>query len=375
VQRTFAYGASQSGRFLREFVYQGLNLDEAGRQVLDGVHSHVASARLGEFNQRFGQPSVHHTIGFGHRGPFSGVEQTDPTTGRHDGVLARQRAKGGVPRIIFTNSASEYWYSQCSLIHTDPLGDHDVEPQPEERIYLLAGTRHNAGALPLQTATLFDGRTANPLNAVNHNPLMRAKLINLERWVRSGEEPPPSAFPRLADGTAVPPSEVIAAFSKVPGVAVPDVERLPSLGRVDLGSEAAQGIGRFPPAIGERYPSYVSAVDADLNEVAGVRMPDLTVPVGSHTGWNPRHPSTGGAGQIIDTGGSTVPFAPNAAARERMGDPRPSLEERYPSREAFLERVREAAERLVAERHLLPEDVEVVVQDSAARYDAFISSD
>jgi hypothetical protein len=273
---------------------------------------------------------------------------------------------------MLTNSASEYWYSQCSLIHTDVLGDHDLEPQPEERIYLLAGTRHNAGALPLQTATLFDGRTANPLNAVNHNPLMRAKLINLERWVAADEEPPPNAFPRLSEDTAVPPSEVVAAFSNVPGVAVPNVEHLQTLGRVDLGPEAAQGIGRFPPVIGERYPSYVSALDADLNEVAGVRMPDLTVPVGSHTGWNPRHPSTGGAGQIIDTGGSTIPFAPDAATRERTRDPRPSIAERYPTREAYLARVREAADRLVEARHLLPEDVEVVMQDSADRYDAFI---
>lgn len=375
VQHTFAYGASQSGRFLREYVYTGLNLDEAGRQALDGVHPHVGSARLGEFNQRFGQPSIHHTVGFGHRGPFSGEAQTDPATGRHDGLLTRQRARGGVPRIVTTNSSSEYWSSHCSLIHTDPLGDHDVEPQPEERIYLLASTRHNAGTLPLQTATLFDGRTANPLNVVNHNPLMRAKLINLERWVTAGEEPPPSVFPRLLDGTAVPPSEVVAAFSAIPGAAVPNPDRLPALGRVDLGPEVAQGIGRFPPVIGERYASYVSALDADLNEVGGVRLPDLTVPVGSHTGWNPRHPSTGGEGQILDTGGSTIPFARDAAERERTGDPRSSIAERYPSRDAYLARAREAAARLVSERHLLEEDVEVVVQNAADRYDAFAPSE
>jgi len=371
VDATFAYGASQSGRFLRTYLYHGLNQDEAGRQSLDGIHAHVGSARLGEFNQRYGQPSIHHTIGFGHRGPFAGAEQVDPVNGRDDGVLTRQRSVGCLPKVIYTNSSSEYWYSHCSLIHTDPLGDHDVEPAAEERIYLLAGTRHNAGTVPMGDQALFGGRTANGQNVVNSTALMRGKLINLERWVRAGEEPPPSAFPRLADGTAVSPSEVMAAFSNVPGAALANVERLPHLGRVDLGPDADRGIGRFPPALGERYASYVSALDADLNETAGVRMPDLTVPVGSHTGWNPRHPSTGGEGQILDTAGSTIPFPRDAAERARTGDPRPSIAERYASRDEYLARVRTEVDRLIAERHLLAEDAEAVVQLAADRYDAF----
>lgn len=374
IAHAFAHGGSQSGRFLREFLYQGLNLDEAGRRVFDGVHPHVASARLGEFNQRYGQPSIHQTIGFGHRMPFSSDEQTDPLTGQRDGLLTRQRALGGLPRVITTNTSSEYWYSQCSLIHADLAGERDLEPPPEERIYLLAGTRHNAGALPLQRETLFGGRTANALNVVNHNPLIRAMFIALERWVIADEEPPPSLFPRLADGTAVPRGDVVRSFATIPGVAVPAIERLPTLGRVDLGPEADRGIGRFPPTQGEPYPSSVSAVDADLNEVVGIRLPDLSVPVGSHTGWNPRDPSTGGEGQIIDTGGSTIPFPRDADERERTGDPRRAIAERYRDRDDYLARVRQAAERLAEQRYLLAEDVEPVVRHAAERYDAFAPS-
>ncbi|MDP9373166.1 MAG: alpha/beta hydrolase domain-containing protein, partial [Chloroflexota bacterium] len=150
---------------------------------------------------------------------------------------------------------------------------------------------------------------------------------------------------------------------------LPNPDRLPVLRRYDLGPEADRGIGRYPAAAGDPYAVYVSAVDADGNEVAGVRMPDLAVPVATYTGWNPRAPESGGPGQIIPMQGSTFPFAPSAVARARAGDPRPSVAERYRGRDDYLARVRAAAEGLVARRHLLAEDLDLALQLAAESYD------
>ena len=374
ISHAIGFGSSQCGRFLREFVYQGLNLDEDGRPVFDGLFAHVAGARRGEFNHRYAQPSAQHARGFGHLPPFADDEQTDPLSGETAGLLRRQRALGSVPRIVTVNTSSEYWRSDCSLIHTDPAGQHDLEPPSEVRLYLFAGAQHGPGAVPLTRQTPSGARTANPLNVVNFTPLMRAALINLESWIVGDREPPPSRFPRLADGTAVPRPAVLRAFAEIPGASLLVDDRLPRLRRVDLGPEADGGIGRFPPRLGEPYPSYVSAVDADRNEVAGVRLPDLTVPLASHTGWNPRDPSTGGAGQNVDMQGSTLPFPRTREERERTGDPRRSIKERYRDRVDYLARVRTEAERLVEERHLLAEDVALVVDLAAARYDTFVGA-
>ncbi len=374
IAHTFGFGVSQSGRFLRKFLYHGLNLDEAGRPAFDGLLPHVAGARRGEFNHRYAQPSAQHARGFGQLPPFADDDQTDPLTGRTDGLLRRQRAAGGVPRIVTTNSSSEYWRSDCSLIHTDPRGERDIEPPAGSRVYLFAGTQHGPGAPPLSKETPYGARTANTMNTVNYTPLLRAALVNLERWVTAGEEPPPSAFPRLADGTAVPRGAVLDAFRDIPGVALLAVERLPTLRRIDLGPDAAGGVGRFPPVAGEPYPSYVAAVDADRNEVAGIRLPDLTVPLASHTGWNPRDPATGGEGQIVDMQGATLPFPATGEAGERTGDPRAAIAARYRDRDDYLARVRAEAERLVAGRYLLAEDVDLVVRDAGERYDAFAAA-
>ncbi|HEX2036028.1 MAG TPA: alpha/beta hydrolase domain-containing protein [Chloroflexota bacterium] len=370
IVHAYAYGVSQTGRFLRHFLHLGLNLDESGRQVFDGLLPHVAGARRGEFNQRFGQPSAQSVRGFGHLMPFTFDEQSDPLTGQRDGLLRRQRARGGVPRIVATNTAAEYWRGDGSLLHTDLLGQQDVEPPSEVRVYLFAGTQHGPGALPLGRVSPADGqRGQHPFNAVDYSPLLRAALVNLDRWVSQGEAPPPSVFPRLRDGSAVPATAVLKQFEAIPGVSLPDPQRLPVLRRLDLGPEAAAGVGRYPAVAGEPYPTFVSAVDRDGNEVGGIRLPDLTVPLATYTGWNPRDPTTGGEGQIINMQGSTIPFP--VTAREGSGDPRPSIAERYRDRADYLARVRDAAHELVAQRYLLAEDVDTVVQLAAERYDAF----
>ena len=365
VDRAIAFGISQSGRFLREFLHLGLNADGAGRPVFDGVFVHVAGARRGEFNQRYGQPSVQHGPSLGHLPPFA------------DGpLLGRQRARGAVPRVFSVNTSSEYWRSEASLTHMDEAGERDVAPPEEVRTYLFAGCQHGPGG-PVPTRTPLMSPwvlPANCLTTVDYTPLLRAALVNLERWAADGVEPPPNAVPSLAGGTAVDRAEVLRRFADLPA-AVPRTDRLPALRRLDLGPRVAEGVARHPATFGEPHRCLVSAVDGDGNETAGIRLPDLTVPLASHTGWNPRRPESGGDGQLLDMLGSTVPLARTRAERERTGDPRPSIEERYADREAYRGLVRAAAERLVADGHLLAEDVEPVVDRAGLAWDALVEAE
>jgi hypothetical protein len=285
-------------------------------------------------------------------------------------LLTRQRQLGGVPKIFTTNTASEYWRSDCSLIHTDPSGTRDVEPPAEERIYVIAGHQHGAGLPLANDLTPIGARGANTFNMVDGLPALRAFLINLDRWVSEGVEPPPSAFPHLADGTAISREAALQAFAALPGMALLDPAAMPTLRRLDLGPDTDRGIARLPATTGEAYPSYVSALDADCNEVAGIRVPDISVPVGTHTGWVPRHPATGGAGQFLDMMGTTLPFPKTASERQERNDPRLSIAERYRDRDDYTARVRAAAEALAAARYIVPEDVEVAVELAVERYDA-----
>ena len=369
-ERVYGYGVSQTGRMLRHFLYLGLNLDEEGRTVYDGLIPHVAGGRRGEFNHRFGQPSFQSNPSFGHSFPFADNEMVDPLSEREDGLLKRQRSLGGTPKIFYTNSSAEYWRGDGSLVHVDPLGAQDVEPAPESRIYHFAGTQHGAGSLPQKTLSPFDGSSGRyPFNVVDYRPLLRAALVNLDRWVSDGVEPPPSCHPRLADGTAVTRQELLDSLDSVPGLVKPDPDRLWVLREVDLGPDAARGIGRYPVQEGAAYASFVSAVDTDGNEVGGIRLPDLEVPVATHAGWNIRAPETGAPEQLMSMQGFSNFFPSTAEERAKANDPRPSVEERYRDRDEYLARVREAAQQLAASRYLLEEDIENVIAACAERYD------
>lgn len=370
-ERVYGYGVSQTGRLLRHFIYLGLNLDEEGTPVYDALLPHVAGARLGEFNHRFAQPSVQSAPGFGHLPPFTDGRSTDPFTGQKKGLLDRLRELKAVPKIIYTSSSAEYWRGDGSQVHIDPTGRSDVSPAPESRIYHFAGTQHGPGSLAHRSGSGPDGSKGRyPFNVVDYRPLLRAALVNLDRWVRQGIEPPPNRHPRLDDGTAVTRRELLDSLDVLPSLDKPDPDRLWVLRQVDLGLESDSGVGRYPAKEGETYPCFVSAVDGDGNETVGIRLPDLEVPVGTHFGWNLRDRSTGAPEQIIPMQGFSIFFAPTRATREAAGDSRPSIEERYRSRDAYLLQVREVADQLTAERYLLEEDVGVVVSACAERYDA-----
>jgi hypothetical protein len=364
IDYVYGFGMSQTGRMLRHFLSLGLNVDEGGRQVFDGLLPHVGGARRGEFNQRFGQPSVQYTPGVGQLPPFD-----------DHGLLARQRTLGGLPKIVQTNSSAEYWRGDCALLHIDTSGERDLDPEPDTRIYHFAGTQHGPGGVPLTRDNPNDGsRGRYGFNCVNYTPLLRAALVNLDRWVSEGVAPPPSAHPRLADGTAVTRAAALAAMPDLPALARPDPTRLFAAYRLDPGPEAERGIVSVPVELGAPYPALVAAPDADGNELGGLRLPDLSVPVGTHTGWNPRDPSTGAPEQIMPMQGATFFFAPDAATRSANSDPRRSLAERYASRDDYLARVRAAARELSAQSYVLEEDIDLIVRDNATRYDEALRS-
>lgn len=372
-QRVYGHGVSQCGRLLRHMLYLGLNLDQDGRPVFDGLLPHVAGGRMGEFNHRFAQPSCQSNPGFGHQFPFADNTLADPLTEQTDGLLHRLRELGAVPRIIYTDSAAEYWRGDAALTHIDSNGLQDLEPAPETRRYLFAGTQHLPGAPELMIGQGPDGSTGmHPYNAVDYIPLLRAALFNLDRWVSEGIEPPPSMHPRLNEGTAITEVEYISGSVKVPERRFPDPGRLWRIREIDVGPDARRGIATYPVKEGREYPQLVPTADADGNDLGGIRLPDLTVPVGTHTGWNLRHPDTGAPEQLISMQGSTHWFAATEAQRNASADPRPSLERRYNDRNDYADKVKDAAAKLVEEGYLLEEDVDLVVSSSLERYDCAV---
>jgi hypothetical protein len=378
-QLTYAlgFGSSQSGAFLRTMLRLGLFQDEQGRMVLDGMLANIAGAFNTELNWRFGQPSYFGPYSLSYAFPFTDAEQTEPTTGQLDGLQRLARERVLAPKVIYTNSSAEYWYLYGALAHLT-LADASDAPVPENvRIYHFSGTQHGGATFPLTRegrGAIAGPSSIHPYNSVDSRPLLRAALMHLDRWAREGIEPPPSRYPRVADGTLVQPESLRSAFASIPGAMLPP--RLFKTARLDYGGEMAFGIAsRVPPAVGPGYPLLVPAVDADGNDLGGVRLPDLTVPIATHTGWNQRDPRIGAPELVGPTlAGATIPFARTEDERRASGDPRLSIEERYVSRDNYLRRVREAAQDLVHEGYLLEADIDTVLASSAERYDAIVGA-
>jgi len=328
-EHALAFGVSQSGRFLRQFLFDGLNVDEHGGQVFDGVFAHIASARRGEFNERYAQPSLTHPLTPSYGPPYDTA-----------GLLETQRSVGGVPRLLLTNSAWEYWRGDGALVHQDAATGADLPDDPDARAYLIAGTDH-IGAQPIKEFM----PTANPSHVLDAATVMRALFVRLERWACDGEPPPPSRVPRRSDGTAVERDEVLKKFH---GVATPDVGTLPWTPMID--PESTQ----WPLALGERQVALVSDVDSSGNEVAGIRLPAVSVPVAAYTGWNPRVAQPGLPDVLYEFVGSRLPLQSG---------------ETGPDRETGRAQVRAVARALVDDGFLLEEDLERVVGDTVHLFD------
>ena len=375
IDYAYAIGRSQSGRFLRQYIHTGINEDEEDRTALDGIIPHVAGGMRGEFNMRFGQPSKDVCYIIPEMFPFTDTPQTDPVTGAQGSLLDAMERRGRVPKIMFTNTSAEYWRGDAALIHTDLESLADAPQSPSVRRYHFAGCQHGSGDFPPLEVRATDGIKGQlPFNSVDYAPLLRAALDNLDRWVTSGEEPPASRHPSLNGGTAVESHTLLERFGQLPNVRVPT--QTTRAIRLDYGPEAHLGrTTKLPADEGAEFPALVADLDESFNERGGIRLPDLSVPVATYTGWNLRDESIGNPDLFIGiTGGLagwTLPLPATQAERESTGDPRASIEERYASREDYLEQVTRAASDLVAEGYLLEEDVAEVVELAGRKYDYF----
>ena len=370
VQRVYGEGISQNGRFLRDFLYQGFNADEDGRIALDGVLAHVAGAGRGDFNYRFAQPSRDAqptssvflpTDIF----PFTDEPEKDPLTGETAGLLDRAVADKVVPRIFFSNTSYEYWGRACALIHITADGKHDAPISDNVRIYHFTGEGHFPGPFPPARGE-GDLLGQQPQSPLPIRYFWRSMIANMDAWARSNTAPPPSSYPKISDGTLVPLADF--AFPAIPSVNLPHEAN--AAYRIDFGPNWQNGILTMqPPKVGERFPVLVPQVDADGNERDGVRLPEFSAPLASYTGWNLREPSIGAPDQRLPFEGSYLPFPKNAAERQKAGDPRKSIAERYSSRDDYLHRYATALDDLVKQRWILPQDREAVLLRGEQEWD------
>ena len=359
IDRVYGWGRSQSGRFLREFVYRGYNEDASGRRVFDAISPHVSGGGRVALNYRFGQPGrfprQHNDRLYpSDQFPFAYPVTTDAHTGKIDGILKRPETD---PLVIHTQTASEYWDRRGSLVHTDSLGN-DLPDHDRARVFLFAGSQHNADPLGGPT----EGNSRHLSNPLNTTPLLRALLDRLDDWATSGAAPPPSRVPTRRDETGVPADVAQSRFPAIPGAEHPNQAN--RLYLTDHGPMFDKGIiaGDPPPEDKSReYAVLVSQLDADGNEIAGIRTPHVEAPIATYTGWNYRPDGAAGKAQS-GTLGSYLPFAADQAERSRAGDPRPSIRERYPTRASYVRAIAAACETLVRQRLLLEEDADRYVE-------------
>ena len=341
----YVFGVSQSGRFLRQFLHDGFNVDERNRRVFDAVWPHIAGAGQGSFNERFAMPGYSSFPAT--RFPYTDLAQRD-ARGETDGILTAYKPEQ-LPKVIYTNTSVEYWGQgrAAALTHTSIDGRTDGTVPDNVRIYLLSGAQHGEAAFPPSFGT--GQAQGNPTPQGN---VMRAMLRALHQWASAGTRPPDSRYPQLRGDTLVPLTAL--HFPAIPGLGDP---------------RGIEGPGQM---VNDRFtplPFLVPQVDGDGNELAGIRVPEVSVPLATTTGWNFRAERIGNPSTIYALLGSYMPFARTRAEREARHDPRPSVEERYRTRDDYLERIRAAADALVKDRFLLAEDVEDVVQRATRHWE------
>jgi hypothetical protein len=352
----YAFGQSQAGRFLRQFLYDGFNVDESGRLIFDALWIHKAGAARGSFNERFAIPGLGDEFDptlF----PFADEEEAE-VDGRRDGLLSRY-APAQRPRIVYTNTPVEYWGGgrAAALAHVSVDGSRDLTLPDNVRMYVLAGTQHTSGLFPPSRAPGGLGPRARNDGQELSNPtpqdnVMRALLRAWHAWAAEGTPPPASRYPRLDDGTLVPAHAV--RFPALRGVA--DPRRITGPARVID--------GRVTP-----LPFLVPQVDADGNDVAGVHDPEAAVPLATVTGWNFRHERIGNPRDIYMTLGSYIPFPRTEKERKASGDPRQSIEQRYQDGDDYVAKVRAAAVRLIRDRYMLEGDLDGVIARARAHWE------
>lgn len=369
IQKVLALGISQSGRYLQEHLYSGFNQDERKRIVFDGLLIDIAGAGKTFTNFAFGQPGrsrgAHQDYDFPENWfPFAYGPQDDPLTGKHDGLLRNGSGKlgdGVDPLIMVTNTATEYWRKSASLIHTDAQG-HDVSIPDNVRLYFFASAQHFP-LFPQITTSLGERLPKGPCqqeqNPAFRGPIMRALLTALDDWVSKGTIPPENQIPTRQSGTLVPAEISVASFPKIPVV---------------------QHIGRANPTFvlygmvtaksaQTQYTTLVPKTDTDGNDIAGIRLPDIAVPLGTHTGWAVRADVPG---EMCGNLGQFIPFAWTKTDRNLARDSRLSLTERY-SKKSYVTRIQQAVKDLQAQRLMLAEDTVEYVTDAERKVSTILT--
>lgn len=363
IKRAYGWGRSQSGRFLRDFVYHGFNESEDRGQVFEAIAPHAAGGGRVFLNYEFARPDTSSQQHSDHLDPeifpFAYNVIKDPQTGARDGILKRPKTD---PYVLHTNTSTEYWQKRAALAHTDGKGK-DLPLPGKVRMYLIASVQHNTpfGSEPKRAKTQL---LTNPIPV---GDLLRALIAALDRWVGEGVLPPPSRIPTARDGTLVKPGQNLARFAKIPGVRYSSLHNRQLF--LDYGQDLRRGrIDLHPPKASKQrsYVILVPKVDADGNDIAGIRLPAIRVPLGTYTGWNLQDASLA-EDELAGLLGSFIPFALTARKRNQTGDPRPSVEERYRDYAEYKRRICIEVRRLIEEKVLLPEDGERIIEEAAHR--------
>ena len=347
IQYVIAHGSSQSGRYLKGFTYWGFNEDETGRTVFEGIQPKISGAHAIASNDRFGDTnatgrSYQRHLSAKQEFPFTYEVRFDPISGLTDGIFARCQVTDTCPKVMHTDSANEAYLKPTALVTTDGLGN-DIRLPDNVRVFMVAGTQHGPSSAPQTTATCQQLSNPNP-----HNPIVRALYMALDDWATRGIRPPASRYPRVSDGTLVPSlPQSVQGFPVIPGV-----NYTGWYNPVDLLDKSTLPNMPIP---GKSYTVLVPKTDVDGNDIAGVRHPNIEVPIATYTGWALRR-APFAEGEDCALTGQYIPFAATKAERLADGDPRLSLEERYRNHGHYVSRVARAADRLVRQRLLLDED-------------------
>jgi len=368
IRFAIAQGTSQSGNYLRSFLNLGFNQDERKRRVFDGMNPNIAARQLA-MNIRFAAPSgAAEMYEPGSEGALWWDDYTDTARGRQtNSLLTRCHASDTCPKIVETFGSAEFYSLRASPNLVGTRADKDIPLPSNVRRYYSPSVRHGGGQGGFTLDIPVDACCMLAANPNSSNETNRALMKALVEWVVSDTAPPPSRYPTLAKGDLVPPGHAAIGFPVIPGQPLPDGVFLPFYD-YDFGphfkyADVSGVMALEPPVVRQTLPQLVPKVDADGNELAGIRSVLLEVPLGTYTGWNPIGRGFF-KGQIQALGGGYIPFARTKALRLASGDPRLSLEERYGTHEAYVAKVKQAATRQVAERYLLQEDADRLIDQA-----------
>jgi hypothetical protein len=364
VKRIYTEISSQPGRLLNDFRHLGFNEAENGRKVFDGHMQWISAGNGINMNYRFSQPGRTERNRQDHlyiegRFPFANVKSYDPITRDVDSRYARCEKSDTCPLGVEIYSANEYWVKTASLLHTDPTGSHDLPDSPFTRNYFMSSMQHGTGSATNR------GNCQQFQNPLSSSVTQRALFIALDEWATEGRKPPKSQVPTLRDRTLAPPlPQDGMGFPHIPGVTYTGLMTTRYLfdyghgfydtGIATINPPHVTAPYQNNPANGPIYRAYIPKTDSDGNDIAGVRLPDVRVPLATYTGWALR--SGPQADDGCESSGQFIPFPRTEAARATAGDPRPSVAQRYPSFAAYHAKIRDALNDMVEDRLLLCED-------------------